>query len=339
MLEQLKSKTKTPDFFTQEQKQYAQSGIEALMQHADIELQRMREQELALSDSLRETARTYEREYRDAKALEMYKRKIAQIDANPGYSRFKKKKEKNKLLKNCQYFMDRFAEQIVTPEIISEARMKEAEENLEFFIAQETAEGIEIEKAKAMFSPEEREIFKDNPLLSRLVFHQDLQTDHARNQKIVKGYLSDKPEERREFVLDVYRTVNEMPTDTFQFDSPAAFREKYAAMYRTCQRILAYRSVLAEGFREEQAALKENHPELVQSFEDRMEYFTKCADLFNLYRNHLCTGEYGVTEDMRKAAQKHGGDSDHLAFRQKLDAESERTGIRFGQIGYEERLE
>jgi hypothetical protein len=129
-----------------------------------------------------------------------------------------------------------------------------------------------------------------------------------------------------------------MPTDAFQFDGPAAFREKYAAMYGAYRKILAYRSVLSDGFLEEQAALKESHPELVQSFEDRMEYFTKCAKLFGLYRNYLSTGEYGVTDAMRKAAQEHGADLSRLAYRQDLHAESERTGIRFGETGYEERL-
>jgi hypothetical protein len=246
-------------------------------------------------DILRETAQAYQREYREAKPSRITigianrkQPKLTQTPVTHGSGRVKRRRSWSK---NRASIMGQIAEQLVIPEMISEARMKEAEENLEFFATQETVEDIEIEKAKATFSPEERERFKDNPHLSQLIFHQDLQTDHAKNQKILKGYLSDKTEERREFVLDVYRTVNEMPADTFKFDGPTAFREKYAAMYGTCRKILTYRSVLADGFQEEQAALKESHPELVRSFEDRMEYFTKCAKLFGLYRSYLSTGE------------------------------------------------
>jgi hypothetical protein len=326
MLEQLKSKAQTPDFFTEEQKQYAQSRIETLMQRADIDLQRKREQDRMQGDMLREEAQAYRSEYLETQTLAQYERycsrKTAEIDANPRYSSFKKKKEKKKLVKNRESLLGKIAGQLDIPEMISEARMKEAEENLDFFTAQETSEEIEAEKAKAMFSPEEREKFKTDRHINLLISHDDLQNDHAKNQKILKGYLSDKAEERQEFVLDVYKTVIAMPTDTFIFDGPVAFREKYAAMYGTCQKILTYRSVLTDGFSEEQAALKESHPELLRSFEDRMEYFTKCAKLFGLYRSYLSTGEYGATDEMRKAVKQHDGDLSRLAYKQDLDRKS-----------------
>ncbi|MPM11516.1 hypothetical protein SDC9_57862 [bioreactor metagenome] len=342
MLEQLKNKAKTPDFFTEEQQHYAESRIETLTQGADITLQRKLEQDRMQGDMLREDAVAYQNEYRETQTLAQYekhcRRKTAEIDANPKYSSFKKKKEKKKLVKNRESIMGQIAGQLDIPEMISEARMKEAEENLEFFTAQETSVEIESEKAKALFSPEEREKFKTDRHINLLISHHDLQTDHEKNQKIMKGYLSDKTEERREFVQDVYKTVNAMPTDTFEFNGPVAFREKYAAMYEACQKVLTYRSVLTDGFSEEQAALKEAQPELLRTFEDRMEYFTKCAKLFGLYRSYLSTGEYGATDEMRKAVQQHDGDLSRLAYKQDFLAESEKTGIRFGQTGYEERL-
>ena len=120
MFEQLKSKTQTPDFFTEEEKHYAETRIEALTKNAGLELQRKQQQDGMQKDMLREDAQAYQSEYleqQNQKYEQYCSQKTAEIDANPKYSWFKKRKEKKKLTKGRDAFIGEM------PEMISEARM------------------------------------------------------------------------------------------------------------------------------------------------------------------------------------------------------------------------
>jgi hypothetical protein len=66
------------------------------------------------------------------------------------------------VVKNRASILVNFAEQCHTRDDLR-SEHEGSGENLEFFATQETVEDIEIEKAKAMFSPEERERSRQPP--------------------------------------------------------------------------------------------------------------------------------------------------------------------------------
>lgn len=340
--------SKAPDFFNEEQNTYVNSKIQTLTQGASVDLSRQIEQNSYKIETVRTDAKYYEDEYRQQQGLADYEKycqqKTSEIDANPKYSRFRKKKalkkEKNRLERNRDQLINDFASKASFPEMVSEARVQEADENLKYFTEVETLHSIEIEKAKALFSPEEREKFKKDRNINLLLFHDNLQTDHTKNQKLVSGYLSEDFQVRQEFVKDIYNEVNTMPTNIFLFNNPLDFKSKLPEMHKATQKILTYTTILKGNYTGEQSAIKEADPALAQAFEDKMDYFSKYTKLLGIYKNHLSTGsDFGATDSLRKITAEKGGDSSLFPYKETFLEESAKTDIRFGETTYEERLE
>lgn len=340
--------SKAPDFFNEEQKAYVDSKIQSLTQGASVDLSRQIEQNSYKIETVRTDAKYYEDEYRQQQGLADYEKycqqKTSEIDANPKYSKFRKKKalkkEKSRLERNRDQLINDFSIKAAFPEMISEARVQEADENLKYFTEVETLHSIEIEKAKALFSPEEREKFSKDRNINLLLFHDNLQTDHAKNQKLVNGYLSEDFQVRTEFVKDIFNEVNAMPTNIFLFNNPLDFKKKLPEMHKATQKILTYTTILKGGYIGEQAAIKEANPLLAQTFEDKMDYFSKYTKLLGIYKNHLSTGsDYGATDSLRKITKEKEGDSSLFPYKETFLEESTKTDIRFGETTYEERLE
>ena len=340
--------TKAPDFFNEEQKEYVDSKIQSLSHGASLDFSRQIEQNSYKIETVRTDAKYYEDEYRQQQGLADYEKycqqKTSEIDANPKYSKFRKKKalkkEKSRLELNRDQLINDFASKTAFPEMISEARVQEADENLKYFTEVETLHSIEIEKAKALFSPEEREKFKKDRNINLLLFHDNLQTDHEKNKNLVNGYLSEDFQVRTEFVKDIYNEVNTIPTDIFLFNNPLDFKRKFPEMHKATQKILTYTTILKGNYIGEQSAIKEANPIIAQVFEDKMDYFSRYTKLLGIYKNHLSTGsDYGATDSLRKITAEKGGDSSLFPYKETFLEESAKTDIRFGETTYEERLE
>lgn len=110
-------------------------------------------------------------------------------------------------------------------------------------------------------------------------------------------------------------------------------------MYEASQKILVCEAVLGDEFSKEQASIKNEYPDRVKFFEDRMEYFSTCAHLVGIYRNYLSSSaEYGASDKLLSAVEEKDGTISRFGYKKVLLEASENTGIRFGQTGYEERL-